>query len=252
MGTGCGDLDNDGFMDFYFGTGQPDLRSLVPNIALHNVAAPPGKGAGGRMYMDVTTAAGMGHLQKGHGIGMADLDNDGDVDVMASFGGMFHGDRFFDAFFLNPGVEETSSSVDSHSCHTKEGKAKPNNWAKISLHGTQANRQGIGARLTIIVERDAYSGNTSTIYRTVDTGGSFGSNPVRQEVGLGQAHRIKSIHVKWPIYGWPEQLFTDLPVDSWLTLRQDSEVFQVKPLKQLLWNKEELIEAESKTSCSMH
>ena len=39
MGSNFGDFDNDGFLDFYLGTGDPDLGTLVPNRMFKNVAA---------------------------------------------------------------------------------------------------------------------------------------------------------------------------------------------------------------------
>ena len=69
-----------GFLDFYLGTGDPDFSSLIPNRMFRN--------AEGRRFQDVTTAGGFGHLQKGHGISFADLNNDGQQDiyeVMAEF-----------------------------------------------------------------------------------------------------------------------------------------------------------------------
>ena len=72
MGANFGDLDNDGWLDIYLTTGDPDYQSLMPNVMLRNDA--------GRRFQNVTTSGGFGHLQKGHGIAFADLDNDGDHD----------------------------------------------------------------------------------------------------------------------------------------------------------------------------
>ena len=80
MGANFGDLDNDGFPDFYLGTGAPDLRSSVPNLTFYN--------HGGARFEDVTYSSGMGHIQKGHGIAFADLDNDGDQDIYVVMGGI--------------------------------------------------------------------------------------------------------------------------------------------------------------------
>ena len=81
MGANFGDLDNDGFLDFYLGTGSPEYDSLMPNLMFRNRE--------GKMFADVTTAGGFGHLQKGHGIAFADFDNDGDQDVFAELGGAY-------------------------------------------------------------------------------------------------------------------------------------------------------------------
>jgi hypothetical protein len=61
-----GDLDNDGWLDLYVGTGNPDLRSIIPNRMFRNVE--------GRRFEEVTLEGGFGHLQKGHATAFADLD----------------------------------------------------------------------------------------------------------------------------------------------------------------------------------
>jgi hypothetical protein len=47
------------------------------------------RNANGQFFQDVTTSGGFGHLQKGHGISLGDLDNDGDQDVFEVIGGWF-------------------------------------------------------------------------------------------------------------------------------------------------------------------
>ena len=59
MGTNYGDIDNDGWLDMYFGTGDPSFFSVVPNKMYRNL--------NGTGIMDVTYAGGFGHIQKGHG-----------------------------------------------------------------------------------------------------------------------------------------------------------------------------------------
>src|SRR6185295_783690 len=112
MGLNFGDLDNDGWLDFYLGTGNPEFSTLVPNRMFRN--------AGGKFFQEVTTATGTGQLQKGHGVGFADLDNDGDQDIYAVTGGAFTADNYRNALFLNPG--------------------NTNHWLKLKLEGTKSNR----------------------------------------------------------------------------------------------------------------
>lgn len=171
MGSNFGDLDNDGFPDFYLGTGNPDMVTVVPNRLFWN--------EGGKRFHDVTTPAHMGHLQKGHAGAFADLDNDGDQDVFMNMGGAYTGDVYQDAFFLNPGFPT-------------------NRWLTLKLEGRTSNRSAIGARIKVSVETPA---GVRTIYRWVNTGGSFGANPLRAEIGLGNATAITSVEVLWPTTG---------------------------------------------------
>src|SRR5262249_13498625 len=81
MGCNFGDLDNDGWLDFYLATGNPSLSMLVPNRMFRN--------AEGKFFQDVTTATGTGHLQKGHAVAFADFDNDGCQDIYTVMGGAY-------------------------------------------------------------------------------------------------------------------------------------------------------------------
>ena len=56
MGSNFGDLDNDGYLDFYLGTGYPDYRSIMPNVMYRNQS--------GKRFTDVSMAGGFSHLQK--------------------------------------------------------------------------------------------------------------------------------------------------------------------------------------------
>jgi hypothetical protein len=169
MGMNFGDLDNDGFLDMYIGTGNPDLRSVIPNRMFRNV--------GGTRFEEVTLPGGFGHLQKGHAIAFADMDRDGDQDVYARIGGAYEGDISTSVLFHNPGWRGT-------------------HWVTLMLQGTTANRSAIGARVAIDVVDPA--GVTRTLHRTVGTGGSFGAGPLELHVGLGTAATIVEVRVWWP------------------------------------------------------
>jgi hypothetical protein len=170
MGANFDDFDNDGFLDMYAGTGEPSLASLLPNRMFRN--------DGGRRFQDVTTAAGVGHLQKGHGISIGDIDGDGDLDIYCVLGGAFAGDVYRNALFINPG--------------------NGNHWITLRVQGTRENRSAIGARIEITVASGA---SERKIFRTVGTGGSFGSSSLDQEVGLGDAPMVRSVAIRWPVTG---------------------------------------------------
>ncbi|MBM4014616.1 MAG: CRTAC1 family protein [Planctomycetes bacterium] len=183
MGGNFGDFDNDGFLDFYAGTGRPMARDLVPDKAYRNV---------GGKYVDVTLASGLGHLQKGHGRSFADFDDDGDLDVFAQMGGAYRSDLFRNALYENPGFG--------------------NRFISVRLEGKRSNRSAIGARIRAdIVEGEV----RRSIHRTVGSGGSFGANPLRQQLGLGKASRVERLVVHWPTSG-TTQTFTDVPLDHHL------------------------------------
>jgi hypothetical protein len=200
MGTNYGDLDNDGWLDLYLATGEPDFASVYPNRMFRNDA--------GRRFVDVTTAGGFGHVQKGHGVAFTDLDNDGDQDIYAVMGGAYSGDVFFNVLFENPGNDHR--------------------WLTLRLEGTSSNRSAIGARIAVSVEAPP---GQRTIHRVVGTGGSFGSASLQQEIGLGPALRILELRVLWPTTG-VTQVFRDVPMDSVLELREGEDLLRpVEPAR---------------------
>jgi hypothetical protein len=188
MGANYGDLDNDGFPDFYLGTGNPDLRSLLPNRMYRN--------DGGRRFQDATTAGGFGHLQKGHGVSFGDLDNDGDQDIYQVMGGAYSGDVYYNALYANPG--------------------HGNRWVTLVLEGTASSRDAIGARLRVRVVK---TGGVREIHVVAGSGGSFGGSSLQQELGLGRAEAIELVEVRWPATGAVER-FAGVGLDRVWRLRE--------------------------------
>ena len=181
MGANFGDFDNDGFLDFLLGTGFVSYDSLGPNVAYRNT--------GNGHFENLTMAIGLGHLQKGHGIGFADLDRDGDQDVVVQLGGFYRGDSALSALYDNPG--------------------QGNRWVALKLVGGESNKAAIGARIEVVVRHPEAE---RRVYLQVDSGGSFGSSSLEQEIGLGNATEIVSVTVRWPS-GRSETLL-DLPLDT--------------------------------------
>ena len=188
MGCNFGDLDNDGYLDFYLGTGYPEYEALVPNLMFRN--------DGGKRFQDVTSAGGFVHLQKGHGVAFADLDNDGDQDIFLEVGGWYAGDVYGDALFENPGFG--------------------NHWISVELVGTKSNRSAIGARIRVEIDDGA---TRRSIYRWVNSGGSFGGNPLRQQIGIGAAESVAQLEVFWPTTG-QTQVFQDLAADQFVRITE--------------------------------
>jgi hypothetical protein len=167
MGANFGDIDNDGFLDIYLGTGNPSYASLVPSLLLRN--------RDGESFVDVTASSGTGELHKGHGVAFADLDHDGDQDIVFEVGGATPGDAHALRLFENPG-------------HGRD-------WIALELVGVRTNRAAIGARLTVTIDSE---GGRRVVHRSVGSGGSFGASPLRQHIGLGRAAQRVDVDVWWP------------------------------------------------------
>jgi hypothetical protein len=179
MGANFGDIDNDGFLDFYLGTGHPSFTALVPNVLLRNNA--------GQHFSDITFPSKTGHLGKGHGIAFGDIDNDGKQEIYVVTGGMVPSDCYRNVLFRTAQSE--------------------NNWIKLKLVGVKTNRAAIGARIKVTVEDVDRS--SRSIYRVVSSGGSFGASPLEQHIGLGKANRIRALEIWWPASN-ARQTFYDL------------------------------------------
>jgi hypothetical protein len=210
------DYNNDGFMDVlvlrgaWFGTEGHHPKSLLRNN-------------GDGTFTDVTEEAGLLSLHPtqtavwfdlnndglvdlyiGH---ESDIDNDGDQDIFEVMGGAYAGDKAYSVLYENPGNK--------------------NHWITLKLEGVKSNRAAIGARIKV---QTTGPHGTRFIYRTVGSGGSFGCNPLRQEMGLGDAAAISVIEVYWPVTG-KTQVFAGPAMDQFYTIREDSETLQVLHLK---------------------
>jgi hypothetical protein len=199
MGSNFLDVDNDGFLDFYLGTGGPTYTMLVPNRMFRNVE--------GKRFADITTSSGTGHLQKGHAVACGDWDRDGNVDMYVQIGGAVPGDRFHNALFQNPGHD--------------------NRWITVKLIGKKTNRPAIGARIKVVT---AGAGNKA-IYRHVTSGSSFGANALQQTIGLGRAERIARLEIYWPTSD-TTQVFNDVPVNQAIEVTEFEKVY-----RSLHWTK---------------
>jgi hypothetical protein len=203
MGANFGDLDNDGWLDFYVGTGNPDLSVLIPNRMFRN--------DGGRRFQDVTTSGGFGQLQKGHAVAFGDINNSGTQDIYSVVGGAVESDHAHNQLFRNPG--------------------HGNNWLKLKLEGVKTNRAAIGARVKVVVQ----DGETErAIHRTVGTGGSFGSTTLRQEIGVGRATVVKRVEIFWPVTGLT-QVVSGLEVNSLYHVREGTDSAAKVELKSFRW-----------------
>ncbi len=201
MGSNFGDFDNDGWLDAYLGTGYPEYEGLMPNVALRNVE--------GR-FEDVSFSSGLANLQKGHGVAFADFDRDGDQDIFEQMGGAFPGDVMGNALYENPGFG--------------------NHWLVVQAVGVRSNRDALGTRIKVVTREPG--GGRRTIYRHVDTGSSFGGNPLRQHIGLGKAARVERLELYWPRTG-KTQVFRGVEVDQALRIREDAKTVERRPYRRV-------------------
>ena len=196
MGSNFGDFDNDGFLDFYLATGAPSYGAQVPNVLFRNHE--------GKYFTEITASSGTGSLEKGHGVSFADINNDGIVEILVRMGGVTPADRASMLVFKNPGND--------------------NNWIKVRLVGVKTNRSALHARIKVTVETPDHGHRF--IHRHVCSGGSFGSSPLEQHIGLGKAKRIEAIEIWWPT-SKTRQTFRNISVNQSIEIKEFAKDFTV-------------------------
>ena len=193
MGAGVADLDNDGHLDVYLGTGDPQISRFEPNRLFRNL--------GDGTFADVTNFVGLARPgNKGHGVAFVDIDSDGSLDMFAQLGGHYPGDHTYNAFYRNL-------------------KAAQNHWLEIDLRGVKSNRMAIGAQITV-------KAGDLLVYREVKGSEGFGSTSMmRQHFGLGKHEKIDSIEIRWP--SGVKHSFSGVEANQVLALREDEKDFRI-------------------------
>ncbi|MCW5965203.1 MAG: CRTAC1 family protein [Bryobacterales bacterium] len=169
-GVGFFDFNNDGLKDIFVANGH--IYPQVDGSALNLSYKQTNKlylNTGARRFKNVTAQAGPGLREKRsfRGAAFADFNNDGRIDIVLS------------ALDDAPTLLLNEGSMDHH-------------WILVRLTGTQSNRFGVGARVSVRT-----SGVTQL--REVKAGGSFAStNDPRAHFGLASHSSIDELTVDWP------------------------------------------------------
>jgi enediyne biosynthesis protein E4 len=221
MGVACGDLDGDG---------RPDL--MVTNFYGEGTTLYQNLGEG--LFADRSAASGIGLASRyllGFGIAMADVTNDGLLDVMITNGHVNDNPRFYlyampsrlyenrpggrlvdvsagagapwDVLRVGRGLAagdvDNDGRIDALILAQNDPVAYFHNqtngaghFLTLRLEGTKSNRDAVGARVTL-----AAGGRKQVAQR--QGGGSYQSaNDPRLHFGLGKNARAESIEIRWP------------------------------------------------------
>ncbi|MDG2229343.1 MAG: CRTAC1 family protein [Gammaproteobacteria bacterium] len=206
---GCtmGDFDNDGLIDIYVNNGglQNTLINDVINLPIFvqfYIAIEPAynklfQNNGDLTFSDVTKTSGTEVLGIGSGVGNADLDDDG----------------FLDLFLTNRTFYNSDKQItESDRNYLLRNKGNGNNWIKIELTGTKSNTNAYGARVKVMAgESIQYREHTSAH-------GYNSANDYRLHFGLANEESIDSIEIIWP--SGERQLLTDVAVNQTLSIEE--------------------------------
>lgn len=122
----------------------------------------------------------------GRGAAFADLDDDGDIDIVVA-------------------------NLDAAPTLLRNDGGNASSWLTVSLRGTRSNRDGIGALVTV-VDR---SGRTRSAM--CSTGSSYQpASDRRVHFGLGAATAVQRLEVRWP--SGARQVVEDVPAGQSLNL----------------------------------
>jgi len=190
---GCAflDYDNDGWSDIIQVNGH-----VYPEIDHYNFGETfknqrlVYKNLGNGKFKDVSAEMGPGITERfsSRGAAFGDYDNDGGMD----------------ALILN--MNDLPSLL-----HNEGGNKQ--NWIKLKLVGTKCNRTAIGARARVITGKH-------TQMDEVHSGTSVMSqSDLRLHFGVGAAHIIDAIEIKWPTTQKVER-FTQVKPNQILTIRE--------------------------------
>jgi hypothetical protein len=194
------DVDNDGWPDIFMVNGhvypeiqgrQMDTHYLEQKLLFWNEHN--GK------FKDVSLDAGPGVTtpSNSHGLAAADIDNDGSVELLVN------------------NAAGQPSLLKNYGDH--------GNWLLVKLIGTKANRDAIGARVTL-------SAGGHVQMREVRSGGSYVSqSELRLHFGLGQAKKVDWLQIRWPIQPPDVEKIENVPANQILTIREGAGIVAHQP-----------------------
>ncbi len=184
------DVDNDGWRDIFLANGH-----VYPGIDALNIGTTwkeqnqVFRNLGGMRFTEVTAQAGPGFKEThtARGAAVADLDNDGDPDIVVN------------------NMDEPPSLL-------RNDGGNRRHWIGLRLSGAARNRGAVGARVTLI------AGSVRQVLE-VQAGGSHnsGGDP-RLLFGLGDAPGPVRAEVRWP--SGKKSVFPGLPVDRYHDLAE--------------------------------
>ena len=169
-GAGMPDLDNDGFHDIVYVTGNvyPEVEAHLPEYP-HKGPVVVFRNRGDGTFEDVTGRTGPGPLvpRSSRGAAFGDVDNDGDVDIL----------------IMN--MNEPPALL-------RNEYSGPHRWLGVRLEGRISNRSAIGATVRVT------AGGRTQARAVLSQTSYYSHDDLRLHFGLGTADVAKRVEVRWP------------------------------------------------------
>ncbi len=189
-GVGFVDLDLDGWLDLFLVNGHvyPEVDRLQTEVGYRQRKVVYRNTGSGR-FEDVTERLGapVTTPKAGRAAAFADIDNDGDVDII---------------------VNNINDTPDLFRTTAPAGRS----WLVVKLVGRTSNRSAIGARVRVT------TGDRTQTQEVRGGGSYYAQNDLRVHFGLADAPRVDRLDVRWPT--GMEETWTNVPVNRILTLEE--------------------------------
>jgi enediyne biosynthesis protein E4 len=194
------DFDNNGWKDLYITNGylrdyqqqglqRSDVLKLVYEIPSSNLTNYAFRNSSDLTFKNVTKDWGLDRPSNSNGAAYADLDNDGDLDLVVNNVNL--------AAFV---YENKANTLLKH------------HYLKVKTQGKAPNTQGLGAQVTL------YSGGQQQYLEQMPTRGYESSVSPTLHFGLGETTTIDSLRVVWPT--GKQQIIANPKVDQTLTVSE--------------------------------
>ena len=186
-GCAMGDFDNDGLIDIYVNNGGLADTLIndvidIPIFVQFYIAIEPDvnklfRNNGDLTFSDLAWRSRASGYGVGSGVGTADLDEDGFLDIF-----------FTNRTFYTGGEQITKSDRN----YLLFNRGNRNNWLTVNLVGEESNTNGYGAKVTL-------ASDDLTQYREATSAHGYNSgNDPRMHFGLGKKSSVDFIEVIWP------------------------------------------------------
>lgn len=234
-----GDLDNDGDLDLIVARAGETADRLFIN-----------DGLGG--FTSITQGPLVEALRISVSTSMADVDNDGDLDIMIGTSGstylyMNNGDATFQEITSDITVHEGAyatawADVDRDGdqdviqiaterrplVYTNMGST--NHWLNVRCVGTTSNRSAIGARVRV---KATINGQPTWQMREISAQtGYISQNSLNAAFGLRDADVVDSLQIEWP--SGTVDVVTNLAADQFLTATEGAEVTDIEQAPEIM------------------